>query len=72
MENYKVEGFCFDGKNQIVPKSVITDDPMKLTGKMGILKVSKLDNGDVLYDKEEIVDVSFVNWWNKNIVRLFS
>jgi hypothetical protein len=34
--------------------------------------VSKLDNGDVLYDKEEIVDVSFGHWWNKNIVRLFS
>ena len=67
MENYKVEGFGFDGKNQIVPKSFITDDPRKLSRKLGIDKVSKLDTGEVLYDEEEVVGVSFVIWWGKNI-----
>jgi hypothetical protein len=67
MENYKVEGLCFDRKNQIIPKSVITDDPLKLTRKLAIEKVSKLDTGEVLYDREEVVGVSFANWWEENI-----
>ena len=67
MENYKVEGLCFDRKNQIIPKSVITDDPLKLTRKLAIQKVSKLDTGEVLYDEEEVVGVSFEIWWGKNI-----
>jgi len=67
MENYKVEGFGFDGKNQIVPKSFITDDPRKLSRKLGIDKVSKLDTGDVIFDREVVGIVNFSRWWEENI-----
>ena len=66
---YVIEGMGFNKNGEFVPMSLTTTEPMKLTGKLAIEKVTSNDTGEILYERE-VDKLPFGNWWKDEYLPL--